>query len=160
MRLLPIVMLLALLQTGSGCSRTCSGENCITRALVHLREPGRNERLRFDFDIAGERASCELPADGDAASVRCSPRVTVSREALLNCQDASSANAVGTSCADSGQNEVVIEVQGSPPKFTVRLNSDQGLISERVFEPTYATSEPNGSGCGTCTQAEEIWNLP
>jgi hypothetical protein len=43
--------------------------------------------------------------------------------------------------------------QWQPTRIEVKVTSGGAPVTDQTFDVTFASSEPNGSGCGTCTQA-------
>lgn len=153
-------LLLVLSSSLAGCSKTCTGENCTSQAVVRIRRAdGRAPTFAVEVEIANERSNCDAPVEGGRTRT-CGTRVSVALGQQTRCQDTSEAGPNVATCAATGQYDEVIEIDGNPPNFTIRLKDGDAVIAERTFQPRYVASEPNGPGCGLCTRSEELWTLP
>lgn len=60
----------------------------------------------------------------------------------------------GGSCTPiAGQFQMTVTIQGLPTQVGLDLSVDGKPLTSKTVAPTPATTEPNGAGCGTCTNA-------
>lgn len=144
----------------AGCGKVCDQQACLNRSVIIVRRAdGQPPNLAVDGEYDGKHFSCGGPSS-DTTEISCQPDLTVYVRPTGKCQDESPGTATTTSCQPTDRFEEVIAISGTPREVHLRLKSDTALLAERTFAPSLTTSEPNGPGCGTCTQSQDVWNLP
>jgi hypothetical protein len=67
----------------------------------------------------------------------------------------------GMSCTPIvGRFQLTVTLQGLPAQVTVGLSRDGNSLTSEIISPASTTSEPNGAGCGTCTNASATVSVP
>jgi hypothetical protein len=66
----------------------------------------------------------------------------------------------GTSCTPiPGQFQIVLRINGMPAQLGLDLSLNENELMNETIAPTQTTTEPNGAGCGTCTNASATLSI-
>jgi hypothetical protein len=67
----------------------------------------------------------------------------------------------GMTCTPiAGRFQMTVTIQGLPPQVGLGLSFNGMTLTSETVAPTSATTEPNGQGCGTCTNASATVSVP
>jgi hypothetical protein len=106
----------------------------------------------------GGSGSCTVtivdPSSLATAQALCGPDPTLTL-ALVPVQDCTNAACDGADCCTAvpGLFGMVLTMPGLPSQVAVALSRDGSRLASDTVAPVETTSEPNGAGCGACTNA-------
>jgi hypothetical protein len=67
----------------------------------------------------------------------------------------------GMSCTPiPGRFQMVLVIQGLPTQVGLNLSVDGNSLMNQTIAPKSTTTQPNGAGCGTCTNGSATLSLP
>lgn len=67
----------------------------------------------------------------------------------------------GMSCTPiAGQFQMTVTIQGLPTQVGLALSVNGMPLTSETVAPMSTTTEPNGHGCGTCTNASAMLSIP
>jgi hypothetical protein len=101
--------------------------------------------------VSGVQGNCGLGAN-----------VTMQLRALQSCPPVvcNATACEGMSCTPiAGRFQMTLVLQGMPAQVGLSLSVDGNAVMSESIAPKSATTEPNGAGCGTCTNASATVSL-
>lgn len=158
-----LVTLLATVCCGVLEPQSCTAIGCLDMATIQLHSSDGSPRTYdISLNVDGREVTCATPAQPGPGSVStrpCSdPEVSISHEALVDCTETRSGDAVSQSCVPNGKFSQTLEFRSTPVRVGVEMVDAAGATFEHNFNLQYVTSAPNGPGCGpVCEQANAEW---
>ena len=159
---LPLVGAVGACSGHTGC--TDEGSLCGATTITALPPDGGWVGGSYGASVSWgtNTATCtiQMPASPPTGSIvgSCTPETSVTSEFRVDtpCRDAGcvgEACAVHCSSSDAAATQLIIVINTMPSRVDVALTRDGGSILTEVVMPQSTTTEPNGSGCGTCTNS-------
>lgn len=149
----------------SGCeSKSCTNMACFDGMNLTVRTmsgdfPPGNHTITIDAD--GNTLSCSFEYPPATSSIQCTSGLSVTILPMESCVEEKRREATTYTCTPiPNQYQERIFVNGTPKWISMVQSVDGVSILERVVTPTYITTEPNGNGCGKCTQGSFNLDIP
>ncbi len=153
-------MMFSLLTVTVGAVVGCSGAGNGTSGPQGCTEIGCGPSFHVEFARASwPTGKVDIVVVADGTTTNCSVTLPfASCDNLAQCDQANPGFLIETSgCALPAVQHAVTGVmwsQNGPKQVTMTVSQDGTMLGTNMFQPTYATSQPNGASCEpTCYQA-------
>jgi hypothetical protein len=155
-------------EEGQSCSEV--GYSC-NRTGITLQSPNdawASGTYTLVLNIGGTPAQCSLPipdpppTNGVQGTCGQSSDISLSLVPLESCPPVVCEAGVchGTSCTPiPGRFQIVLGINGTPAQLGLDLSLEGNELMKETIAPTQTTTEPNGAGCGTCTNASATLSI-